>query len=103
MLVAIAEYPSLTNRTARKSCAEQVGQTSAAPQPILIDRFEAQWIQTRFDHDVALYSSLSSIGQCHHGSRFAPLPIPDFRHVLTVLVDVVLVLDELVLHHLLQV
>ena len=33
----------------------------------------------------------------------APLPVPDFRHVLAVLVDVLLVLDELVLHHLLQV
>src|SRR5579871_241080 len=32
-----------------------------------------------------------------------PLPIPDFRQVLAVLVDVVLVLDEFVLHHLLQV
>jgi hypothetical protein len=31
-----------------------------------------------------------------------PLPIPDFRHVLAVLVDVLLVLDELVLHPPLQ-
>ena len=29
-------------------------------------------------------------------------PVPDFRHVLAVLVDVLLVLDELVLNHLLQ-
>ena len=37
--------------------------------------------------------------------RFAstPLPVPDFRHVLSVLVDVLLMLDKLVLHHLLQV
>ena len=31
-----------------------------------------------------------------------PSPVPDFRHVLAVLVDVLFVLDELVLHHLLQ-
>ena len=33
----------------------------------------------------------------------APLPVADFRQVLAVLVDVVLVLDELVPHHLLQI
>jgi hypothetical protein len=32
-----------------------------------------------------------------------PLPVPDFRHVLAVFVDVQLMLDELVLHLLLQV
>ena len=32
----------------------------------------------------------------------APLPVPDLRQVLPVLVDVLLVLDELVLHELLQ-
>ena len=32
-----------------------------------------------------------------------PFPLPDFGHVLAVLVDVLLVLDELVLHHVLQV
>lgn len=32
-----------------------------------------------------------------------PLPVPDFRHVLAVLVDVRLVLDELVLELLLQI
>ena len=33
----------------------------------------------------------------------APLPVPDFRHILAVLVDVVLMLNELVAHLLLQV
>ena len=32
-----------------------------------------------------------------------PLPVPDFRQVLAVLVDVMLMLDELVLHLLLQI
>ena len=32
-----------------------------------------------------------------------PLPVPDFRQILTVFINVILVLDELVLHHLLQV
>ena len=32
-----------------------------------------------------------------------PFPVPDFRQVLTVFIDVMLMLDQLVLHHLLQV
>ncbi len=36
-------------------------------------------------------------------SLVVPLPVPNFRQVLAVLIDVLLVLDELVLHHLLQV
>src|SRR5208282_3639696 len=36
-------------------------------------------------------------------TRLLPLPVTDFRHVFAVLVDVMLVLDELVLNHLLQV
>jgi hypothetical protein len=36
-------------------------------------------------------------------ARLLPLPVTDFRHVLAVLIDVMLVLDELVLDHLLQV
>ena len=34
---------------------------------------------------------------------FAPLPVSDLGQVLAVLVDVSLVLDELVLHHLFQI
>jgi hypothetical protein len=33
----------------------------------------------------------------------APFPVPDFWKILAMLVDVVLVFDELVLHHLLQI
>ena len=33
----------------------------------------------------------------------APLPVPDFRHVLAMLIDVLLMLDQLVLHLLLQI
>ena len=45
-----------------------------------------------------------------HAQRFLllrsvliPFPVPDLRHVLAVFVDVLIVLDELVMHHLLQV
>jgi len=38
-----------------------------------------------------------------HSFWVVPFPVPDFRHVLAVLVDVLLVLDELVLELLLQV
>ena len=38
-----------------------------------------------------------------HSFSVAPLPVPNLRHVLAVFVDVVFVLDELVLHLLLEV
>ncbi len=36
-------------------------------------------------------------------SVLTPLPVPNFRHILAVFIDIVFVLDEFVLHLLLQV
>ena len=45
MVCAVAEYPRFADRAvARQRRCEQVGQTPSAPEPILIDRFESQWI-----------------------------------------------------------
>src|ERR1035437_6479761 len=46
MVIAIAQHPRLADGAiAWQRCGEQVGQTPAAPEPILIDRFESQGIQ----------------------------------------------------------
>ena len=46
MVIAVAEHPCFADRTvARQRRGEQAGQTPAAPEPILIDRFESQRIK----------------------------------------------------------
>ena len=59
MVVAIAKYPCFAGGTARQRCDEQVGQTSAAPEPILIDRFESKWIQRCLIDSISPLSSSS--------------------------------------------
>ena len=48
MVLAVAQQPGFADGAiAGQRRGEQVGQTPAAPEPILIDRFESQWIQRR--------------------------------------------------------
>src|ERR1700678_3100793 len=61
MVIAVAEDPRLAHRTARQRCRKQGGQMPTAPEPILINRFESQWIQRRL---------INGISPCPHpGSR----------------------------------
>ena len=54
MVAAIAKYPSFPDRSVvRQRRGQQAGKAPAAPQPILIDRFELQWIKS---HGAASYS-----------------------------------------------
>src|SRR5947207_6994996 len=55
------------------------------------------WVRTSRQTQRRVYGSL-----CTHRAH-TPFPIPNFWHVLTVLVDVLLVLDQLVLELLLQI
>src|ERR1035438_1316126 len=55
MVIAIAKYPRFADRAARQRCGEQVRQTSAAPGPILIDRFEPQGIQKYLTNAISHY------------------------------------------------
>ena len=58
MVIAVTEYPGFADRAvARKRCGEQVGQTPAAPEPILIDRFEAKGIQRYLTHGLYFLTS----------------------------------------------
>jgi hypothetical protein len=42
MVSAVAEHPRFADRAVtRQRCGEEVGQTPAAPEPILIDRLES--------------------------------------------------------------
>jgi hypothetical protein len=46
MVIAVAEYPCFADRAvARQRHGEQASQTPAAPEAILIDRFESQGIE----------------------------------------------------------
>ena len=48
---AVGQYPCFTDRSiARKRRREQVGQATATPQAVLIDRFEPQRVQPCFIH-----------------------------------------------------
>ena len=58
---------------------------------------------TQFSSFLPLRLHLEGSGSDVVISRHLPLPVPDLRHILAVLIDVMLVLDELVLHHLLQI
>src|SRR6202162_6248608 len=65
MVIAIAKYPRLADRAARQRCGEQVAQTPAAPEPILINRFESQGIQKYLTNAIPHYSHPSPAGSCH--------------------------------------
>ena len=63
MIVAVAEYPGFTDGSiARQRCAEQIRQTPAAPDPILIDRFESQGIKRYLTHEAALFATVPDTG-----------------------------------------
>ncbi len=75
--IAVGEFP-----------VRAVGRRAALPSGLMLVRmvpYLDAWV---------IESSFPSRG-------FAPLPVPDFRQVLAMLVDVLLMLDELVLHQLL--
>ena len=58
MVIAVAENPCFAERpTTGQRCAEQVGQTSAAPKPILIDWFESQGVQKLLTQESSLLLS----------------------------------------------
>jgi hypothetical protein len=45
VVIAVAQQPGFTDRSvARQRCREQIGQAPAAPEPILVDRFESKGI-----------------------------------------------------------
>src|SRR5580700_4457976 len=51
MVIAVAQYPRFPDRAvAWQRCCEQVRQTAAAPEAVLIDRFEPQRIQRCLTH-----------------------------------------------------
>jgi hypothetical protein len=54
MVIAVAEYPRFANETARQRSRKQVGQVPTAPEPILIDWFESQWIQRCLINGISL-------------------------------------------------
>ena len=67
MVIAITEYPRFADRpVARHRCGEQVGQTPAAPEPILIDRLESERIQKYLTQELSLYSYVSPAGPVTH-------------------------------------
>jgi hypothetical protein len=54
MVIAIAEHPGFTDGTgARQRRAQQVAQSPAAPEPILVDRFESHGIQVYLIHEIS--------------------------------------------------
>jgi hypothetical protein len=55
MVIAVAEHPCFAYGTITgQRCAEQVGQTSAAPEAILINGFESQRIQKLLTQELSL-------------------------------------------------
>ena len=59
MVVAVAEQPGLADGAiAGQRGGEQVSQPPAAPQPILVDRFESQWIQWYWIQGMSIQSCL---------------------------------------------
>src|SRR5665213_2998189 len=62
MIVAVAEHPCFADRTiARKRRGEQVGQATAAPEAILIDRIEPKRIQRYLIHALSSNSCLCKL------------------------------------------
>ena len=57
MVISVTQQPRFSNGTiAGQRRGEQIGQTPATPKPILIDRFESQWIEGDLIHDMAFRS-----------------------------------------------
>src|ERR1019366_530206 len=55
MVIAVAKHPCFADRTITgQRCGEQVGQTAAAPEPILIDWFESQGVQKLLTQELSL-------------------------------------------------
>ncbi len=69
MVVAVAEYPRLADRSARQRCRKQGSQMPAAPEPILIDRFESQGIQRHLINVVSPLACIQPAGRRHRPSR----------------------------------
>src|ERR1035441_7193822 len=70
----VAEHPCFTDGSVpRKRCGEQIGQPPAAPQPILVDRLEAQGIQRHLIHALSTNSQLQG-GVRMHPVNSVPLP-----------------------------
>src|ERR1039458_2136114 len=65
MVIAVAEDPRFADRAvARERRAEQVGKTTAAPEPILINRCESQGIQRYLAHGMSPYPHPLPTGPC---------------------------------------
>jgi hypothetical protein len=63
MVIAVAEHPCFADGTiAGQRCGEQVGQTTAAPEPILINWFESQRVQKLLTQKLSLCSYVSLAG-----------------------------------------
>jgi predicted phosphoribosyltransferase len=55
MVIAVAEHPGFADRTTNgQRRAEHVGQTTAAPEPVLIDWFESQGVQKLLTQELSL-------------------------------------------------
>ena len=53
MVIAVAQQPGFADGSvAGQRCREQIGQTPAAPEPILVDRFESQRIEKCLTHSI---------------------------------------------------
>jgi hypothetical protein len=69
MVIAVAQQPGFADGAiAGQRRGEQIGQTSATPEPILIDRFESQWIQRYFIHGISIFT-LPHTGKCNSWTR----------------------------------
>jgi hypothetical protein len=59
MVFAVAQQPGFADGTiAGQRRGEQIGQTPAAPEPILINRIKSQWIQRYFIHGISIFTLL---------------------------------------------
>ena len=69
MVIAVAEHPGFADGTiTRQRRGEQVGQTPAAPEPILIDWFESQGIQKLLSQELSLLL-LRTVGRPYRPER----------------------------------
>src|SRR5580704_3433986 len=72
VIISVAQQPRLPDRPIGERCGEELGKTSAAPEPILIGRLESQRIQSHWIHatrgsNLGLYDSRQTTAeqQCH--------------------------------------
>ncbi len=76
MVIAVAQQPGFADGAiAGQRRGEQVGQTSSAPEPILINRFESQRIKGYLIHDMSLrcHADVLSIAAVYSPRRAARL------------------------------